>query len=134
MGQHAPQIETVVALVHQRDDLLAERSRLTAQIDQRIAEVDARLGQMVGAPALTRPTIGTAVKVTVLERVLDQLRRNPAVDNGVLAVAIYGEDSAHTRHNIRAQLWQLRKKGLVQQVPGGGGKPTQAGNGAVAMT
>lgn len=115
-------IDTVVGLVHERDALLAERLQLTAQLDSRIAAVEARLEQMLsGTKAETQP-VATAIGRTIIERVAEQIRQKPTLGIGELAMAVYGADTPKARHNIRAQVWQLKKSGRYPQRSDNGAK------------
>jgi hypothetical protein len=120
-----PNVQRMVDLVHQLDDLLAERAKLTTDIDIRIAAVEAQIdsqrtatgvaGSVTGA--IAHPVAGSVVATikagSHAEKIVKLLVDDPTLTDAELTKKIYGEDNKKTRHNLGAVLWGLRKTGRL---------------------
>lgn len=100
-------------LVHQRDGLIAERARLTKDIDAAIEAIDREL-RGDASPDDGQRTLDLKVRAgSYAEAALRALSKSPNMGLGELAIAVYGVDDESARHKIRAVIYHLRKTGRM---------------------
>jgi hypothetical protein len=114
--------QRVIDLVHRRDSLVSERVRVTKDLDAEIASIDRELA--AAGDILKRsgeaPSADAQIKLNLkvragsnAEKVMVALAKAPGMGIGELAIAVYGEDTAHNRHKIRAVTFNLRRTGRL---------------------
>ena len=110
----------MIAAVHRRDTLLADRRRLTAEIDARIAEVEAEIRSLLsGADPVAGRLDGGRGKGHQF-RILVALKEKPGRPYDELTQLIYGDDYSENRSKLRALIYNLKKKGLIEEMEEGG--------------
>jgi hypothetical protein len=109
-------IEVLAGLIHERDQLAAERASMTASIDARIRGVEAKLALLLGhgGPASNNNSQVPQPKPgTVKERVLGLLRERPDIASRQLARTIYDAEDEAATNKIRSIIFLLKKDGLI---------------------
>jgi hypothetical protein len=113
-----PGVQRLIDLVHRRDVLLHEREKMTATIDAELSRIETELAAAAGiistkdAPPEAARQRSLALHVrpgSFAEKILLALAAKPDIRLGELAQEVYGEDTAQTRHKIRAAVFHLRK-------------------------
>ncbi len=107
-------------LIKRRAELITERANLMAEIDHDLAAVERGLAALLFTSAEpTSPAAnGTTVGGSPTQVLLGTVAANPASTVTDLSIAVYGADTSHTRHKLRAMLYYLRKKGKLSGGPG----------------
>jgi hypothetical protein len=135
-------LDRVFALVHEIDDMKAERSKLTAALDERIASKESELAALVDGkvpPASNSSTVepGSVVRrgrpgSGFGDRIVALLAEQPGVGIGDLAKGTYGADNARNRHRVRAQLSMMRERGRVRRTGPGVWQPVDVEEEAIS--
>ena len=106
-------VQRVVDLVHRRDGLLADRVRLTKDIDAAIEAIEREL-RGDGAPDDGQRALDLNVRSgSFAAAALLALSKSPNMGLGELAIAVYGVDDKSTRHKIRAVIYHLKNTGRI---------------------
>lgn len=142
-------LQRVIDLVHRRDALEAERSKLTSDLDRKIAAVNAEIEAMLGASA-PKPPLATvfhgptrrkrgrprANGAGFANRTLAAIADSPGAPYRDLAVRVYGRADADTLHRLRAVINTLKNQGRIKLIAGAerGRWEAVTQNGAQPMT
>ena len=101
-------------LVHQLDQLKAERHRVLTFMNEKIALVEGELRAI--AEASERISRGVTPGSKIADKVLEALRANPGCDYELLAKLVYGEDNEKVRARLRSQVTFLAKQKRIRPV------------------
>ncbi|MFA4974793.1 MAG: hypothetical protein WC683_19505 [bacterium] len=118
--------EKIRELARQLDAAEDERTKLTAELDERIRLLEITFNLLVGGKTSTNPgkskraTSGDSSSEgkTHGDRVLAVLRAHPGADSATLIAQVYGEATSRNKNRFRGLMHFMKERNRVKRLPG----------------